>query len=116
MSKNSDIYKYIIEREDDNYDNFCTEALVRFCIMKDKTLRQYAKKIVEAYDVIDLVAEYIGIVDKGLSLYEVYDDGTTPLLTEIKKYLNNGGDKIKLKKRVAELENENMVLKSLVNK
>lgn len=116
MSKNLDIYKYMIEKDDDNYDNFSVNALAEFCIMKDRTLRQYAKRIVEAYDVIDLIAEYIGIADKGLSLYEVYDDGTTPLMTEIKKYLNNGGDKIKLKKRVAELENENAVLKSLIIK
>lgn len=116
MSKNAETYKFIIESEDDNYDNFSAEALAGFCKIKDATLRQYARRIVGAYDVIDLIAEYIGIVDKDVPLYEIYPDGSTLLLTEIKKHTNNGGDKIKLKKRVAELEKENAILRSLIIK
>lgn len=115
-SKNEEIYKELLERNEKDYSMFGADTLANFCIMKDRTLKQYARRIVNARDVIDLVAEFLQIKDKGLCLYEVYEDGTAVVLEELRKYIEKGGDKVKMKKRISELENENAVLKSLFTK
>lgn len=115
-SKNEEIYKEPLEREEEDYSQLSAEALARLCGMKDRTLKQYARRLVNARDVIDLVTEFLQIKDKGLCLYEVYEDGTAVVLEELRKYIEKGGDKVKMKKRISELENENAILRSLIGK
>lgn len=115
-SKNEEIYKAILEGEEEDYSKFDADALVQFCQMKDRNLKLYARRLVNARDVIDLVAEFLQLNDKGLCLYEVYEDGTAVVLEELRKYIEKGGDKVKMKKRISELENENAVLKSVFAK
>lgn len=100
----------------EEYKKFDTDALIRLLFLKERNYEQARKREEERTKVINLIAEYIGIADKGLYLYGVCEDGATPILDELKKYLDNGGDKVKLKKRVAELENENSVLRTLITK
>jgi hypothetical protein len=43
-------------------------------------------------------------------------DGRHPILEQLREYVSRAGDKAKMKKRMAELESENAVLRSLVGK
>lgn len=115
-SKNEEIYKELLECEEKDYSQFSAEALARFCGMKDRTLKQYMRRLISVRDVIDLVAEFLQIKDEGLCLYEVFKDGTAIVLEELKRYIEKGGDTVKMKKRISELENENAVLRSLILK
>lgn len=91
--------------------------------LKDKSTALYDKRWQAACEVIDIIAHRIGIDPEksGLNLYGVQWDGKTktassPLADKIDEWFEKSGDKVKLKKRIDELENENQVLRSLVGK
>jgi len=73
------------------------------------------KEYEDAVEVIDLIADELELSDKGHFLYAAVD-GQTPIVEKIRQFLDRGGDKTKLKKRVDELENENSILRSLIGK
>lgn len=113
-------YKSDFEHEDSHYDkrNISLDGYAVICRMKDKTNAMLDRRLQAAREVIDLIAERIGInpQDTGFFLYAPDYDGSSPLLRKIDEYFSRGGDKVKMKKRIAELENENQVLRSLIGK
>lgn len=91
--------------------------------LKDKSTAMYDKRWQAACEVIDIVALKVGIEPhkSEFSLYGVSWDSETktassPLADKIDEWFDKSGDKVKLKKRIAELENENNVLRSLVGR
>lgn len=101
------------------YENkgFSNDTLIDFCAMKDKSREMLEKKYQAAREIIDLIAEEMGINPEtsGFFLYGLVD-GHSPILDKITGYFDKGGDKVKLKKRIDDLETENGVLRSLIRK
>jgi hypothetical protein len=87
------------------------------CRFKDQATALFDRRWQEATAVIDLVARKIGIDPDttGDWLYGLYDDETSPLADKLDEYFDRG-DKVKLKKRIDELETENRILRSLIGK
>lgn len=113
-------YQSDFEHEDGYYDgkNISSEGYATICRMKDRTNALLDRRVQAAKEVIDLIAKRIGIdpQDTCYFLYAPDYDGSSPLLRKIDEYLSRGGDKVKMKKRIDELENENQVLRSLIGK
>jgi hypothetical protein len=105
------------DRPDDYYDgkNLTPEQWQDLCKLKDRNVALYDKRWQAAKEVIDKIAEWVGINDNGRYLYGLVD-GETPILDKLEEYLSHRGDKVQLKKRIDELEAENRVLRSLVGK
>ena len=107
------------QREDPyRYDTFSAETLASFCLMKDRSNDIYFRRYQAAKDVIDLIAERVNINpnDTGFWLYAPDYDDSSPILRKIDEYLSRSGEKVKLKKRIDELEKENAMLISLLKK
>jgi len=113
-------YQSDFEHENGHYDgrNIPPEGYATICRMKDRTNALLDRRWQAAKDVIDLIAKRIGIdpQDTCHFLYAPDYDGSSPLLRKIDEYLTRGGDKVKMKKRIDELENENQILRSLIGK
>lgn len=109
MSQTKDPYRY---------DTFERESLARFCLMKDRSNDMYFRRYQAAREVIDLIAKEVGIDrdNTGFWLYSLEADGSSPILNRIKEWVSRSGEKAQLKKRVQELEQENAVLRSLIQK
>ena len=109
MSQNNDPYRY---------STFTKETLEQFCRMKDRSNDLFYKRFQAARDVIDLIAEKIGIDPENTSfwLYAPDYDGTTPIIKRIEEWFSRSGEKAKLKRRIQELEKENKLLRSLIQK
>ena len=90
------------------------QEVLRF---KDKNTALYDKRWQAAKAVIDAIARYVGIDPDECGLY-IYapdnGDGESEMLRRLDSWFDRSGDKVKLKKRIDELENENAVLRSLV--
>ena len=106
------------ETDAERYGACSREGLETLCRMKDKTIVIFERRYTEARKVIDLIAEKIGIdpIDSGLWLYSLDADGSSAIAVKIDDYLSKSGEKVRLKKRVDELEKENSVLRSLLTK
>ncbi len=89
------------------------EQLTGICYLRTQTCKIFMQRLEEAREVIDLVAEEIDMTDSGRYLYGA-PDGESALVEKIRQYLDRGGDKVKLKRRIDELEKENAVLRSLL--
>lgn len=113
-------YQSDFEREDGHYEdsNISLDGYATICRMKDKTNAMLDRRLQAAKEVIDLIAVRVGIdpQDTGFFLYAPDYDDSSPLLRKIDEYFSRGGDKVKMKKRIDELENENKVLRSLVGR
>ncbi len=113
-------YQSEFEHEADYYDekNISPEGYARICRMKDHSNAMLDRRWQAAKEVIDLVAKRVGInpQDTGYYLYAPDYDDSSPLLRKIDEYFSRGGDKLKMKKRIDELENENQVLRKLIGK
>lgn len=109
MSQKKDRYRY---------DTFDRDTLIAFCMMKDKSNELYFRRYQAARDVIDLIAKTVDIDPNNTSfwLYSPETDGSSPIVNKIKNYISSRGEKAKLKKRVDELESENSLLRSLIQK
>ena len=109
MSQNNDPYRY---------STFTKETLEQFCRMKDRSNDLFYKRFQAAREVIDLIAKKIGIDPENTSfwLYAPDYDGTTPIIKRIEEWFSRSGEKAKLKKRLQELEQENELLRSLIQK
>jgi hypothetical protein len=83
---------------------------------KDRNTALYDVRWQTAKAVIDLMAETIGANLKGELLYGLDYDERSPLVDKLVDYFDRSGDKVKMKKRIDELENENRVLRSLHGK
>jgi hypothetical protein len=86
------------------------------CKLKDRAIALFDARWQAAKAVIDLIAEELGLANRGYYLYAPGVDDSHPILDEIHEYISRSGDKAKMKKRIAELENENAVLRSLIER
>ncbi|WP_298031604.1 hypothetical protein [uncultured Dysosmobacter sp.] len=100
------------------YDNLPAKALAMLCRLKDKSNDLYLKRVAAAQEVIDQLARIVGInmENSGLWLYTLDYDGSSYIARKLEEYISRAGDKAKLKRRLDELENENRVLRSLLQK
>lgn len=100
------------------YDTFSGETLSALCRMKDRSNDIYYRRYQAARDVIDLVAKQVNIDPDNTSfwLYAPDCDGSSPIIKKIEEYFSRSGEKVKLKKRIDELEKENALLRSLLQK
>lgn len=115
-----DRYQGIMSQKKDKYryDTFDKKTLIAFCLFKDRSNDLYFRRFQAARDVIDLIARLVDIDPENTSywLYSPEADGTSPIIKKIENYISNRGEKAKLKKRVDELERENSLLRSLIQK
>ena len=113
-------YQSDFEKEEGYYDgrNISLEGYATICRMKDRTNAMLDRRLQAAKEVIDLIAERVGInpQDTGFFLYVPDYDDSSPLLRKIDEYFSRGVDKVKMKKHIDELENENQVLRKLIGK
>lgn len=100
------------------YDTIPVEALAALCRMKDRSNDMYYRRYQAAMDVIDLVAKQVNINpdNTGYWLYAPDCDGSSPIIRKMEEYFSRSGEKVKLKKRIDELEKENALLRSLLQK
>ncbi len=100
------------------YDTFPAETLAQFCRMKDKSNDLFFRRAEAAKEVIDLIARKVGIDpdDTSFWLYAPDADGSTPILDRIEEWFSRSGEKAQLKRRLQELEQENALLRSLIQK
>ena len=101
-----------------DYMEFKKEALAQFCGLKDRLNDRLMRRCQAAWSVIDIIARAVGINpdDSGLWLYAPDEDGTTPITDRMESWFSRSGDKAKLKRRIQELEQENSILRSLLQK
>lgn len=113
-----DRYEGTIQQEKDpcRYDTFSAETLASFCRMKDRSNNLYFKRYQAAREVIDLIAKTVGIDpdNTGFWLYILDADETSPITKRIEEWVSRSGEKVQLKKRLQELEQENALLRSLI--
>ncbi|MBQ1413811.1 MAG: hypothetical protein IIY93_11550 [Clostridia bacterium] len=113
------------DKDPSRYDRLQKEALAMLCRMKDRSNDMFLRRNEAAHEVIDMIAKRVGIDPDncGEWLYAPYigaenEDGgdTCAILRRLDEYLSRAGEKAQLKKRVKELEQENAVLRSLIQK
>lgn len=109
MSQTEDPYRY---------DTFSKETLADFCRMKDRSNDMFFRRYHAARDVIDLIAKQVGIDPENTCfwLYAPDIDGTSPIVKRMEDWLSRSGEKAKLKRKLQELEQENALLRSLIQK
>lgn len=85
---------------------------------KDCSNDLFFRRYQGAREVIDLIAKQVGIDPDNTSfwLYAPDTDGTTPILKRIEEWFSRNGEKAQLKRRLQELERENSLLRSLIQK
>lgn len=107
----------------EQYEKLPQKALAILCRMKDAGIKRERTRTKAAKDVIDTIAKKVGIDPEscGINLYVPYytdDEGETvsDVGRKLDELLERSGDKAQLKRRTQELENENRVLRSLIQK
>lgn len=105
-------------KDPERYEGYPAESLAMFCRMKDQSNDMFLKRVAAAQEVIDQLARIVGIDPEkcGLVLYAPDYDGSSPIARKLEEYISRAGDKAKLKRRLDELENENRILRSLLQK
>ena len=100
------------------YNTFDKETLAAFCKMKDRSNDMFFKRYQAAQEVIDIIAKQVGINpdNTGYWLYAPDCDGSSPILRRIEEWISRSGEKAQLKRRVQELEQENAILRTLIQK
>jgi len=99
----SDYYNKIRNR------SYTGDEYADMCRFKDKTTALYDKRWKSAKAVIDMIATEINIDPEkcGLYLYALIQTKSgfeSPLVTEMRKWFDKSGDKVKLKKQIKDLE------------
>jgi len=79
------------------------------CRFKDKTIALYDRRWQSAKAVIDLIAKELSIDSENcdICLYGLSQNGgefSSPLVDKMLAWFDKSGDKVKMKKRIAELE------------
>lgn len=106
------------EKDPHRYDTFEKETLADFCRMKDRSNDLFFRRYQAAREVIDLIAKQVGIdpENTGFWLYSPEVDGTSPIVKRMEEWFSRSGEKAQLKRRLQELEQENALLRSLIQK
>lgn len=112
------------DREEYYYDRlrsktYTGDEYVEMAKFKDKGLALYDKRWKSAKAVIDLIATEVGIDPEkcGLNLYilsQKNGEFESPLINKMHEWFDKSGDKVKLKKRISELEAQVEMLKNLL--
>lgn len=115
-----DRYEGILAQKKDphRYDTLPKEDLAMLCRIKDKSNDLFVRRYEAARAVIDIISRQVGIDPDttGGSLYYPNLDGSSDIAQRIEEWVSRYGDKAVLKKRVQELEQENLILRSLLQK
>lgn len=115
-----DRYEGILAQKKDphRYDALPKDALVALCRVKDKSNDLFVRRYEAAREVIDVIARQVSIDPDtlGLSIYYPDFDGSSIIARRIEEWVSRSGEKAVLKKRVRELEQENLTLRSLLQK
>jgi hypothetical protein len=100
------------------YDTFDKKTLAALCRLKDRSNDMFFKRYQAACEVIDIIAEQVGINpdNSGYWLYAPDYDDSSPILRRIEEWISRSGEKAQLKRRVQELEQENAILRTLIHK
>ncbi|MCL2249113.1 MAG: hypothetical protein FWC13_07555 [Oscillospiraceae bacterium] len=116
-------YRSEFDRDNSYYEKFDgmeTSQVQEIIKFKDKNTALFDKRWQSACEVIDTIAEKIEIDPKtcGHHIYGIkwnHETATasSDLADELDKYFNKSGEKVKLKKRISELEKENEILRTL---
>lgn len=104
--------------EESRYEGISLEGLQGLCRLKDRSNDMFFRRTEAACAVIDLIARKVGIDpdNSGFWLYAPDTDGSSPIVDRVEEWISRSGDKAQLKKRVQELEQENSILRSLIQK
>ncbi|MEG1562176.1 MAG: hypothetical protein RR365_00785 [Bacteroides sp.] len=100
------------------YDTFPAETLAQFCRMKDKSNDMFFRRTQAAREVINLIARKVGINpdDTSFWIYAPDTEDSSPILNRIDEWFSRSGEKAQIKRRLQELEQENALLRSLIQK
>ena len=106
------------KKDPHRYDTLPKEDLAMLCRIKDKSNDLFVRRYEAARAVIDIISRQVGIDPDttGGSLYYPNLDGSSDIAQRIEEWVSRSGDKAVLKKRVQELEQENLTLRSLILK
>lgn len=106
------------KKDPHRYDTLPKEDLATLCRIKDKSNDLFVRRYEAARAVIDIISRQVGIDPDttGMSLYYPNLDGSSVIARRIEEWVSRSGDKAVLKKRVQELEQENLMLRSLILK
>lgn len=106
------------KKDPHRYDTLPKEDLATLCRIKDKSNDLFVRRYEAARAVIDIISRQVGIDPDttGGSLYYPNLDGSSVIARRIEEWVSRSGDKAALKKRVQELEQENLTLLSLILK
>lgn len=106
------------KKDPHRYDTLPKEDLAMLCRIKDKSNDLFVRRYEAARAVIDIISRQVGIDPDttGGSLYYPNLDGSLDIAQRIEEWVSRSGDKAILKKRVQELEQENLILRSLLQK
>lgn len=106
------------KKDPHRYDTLPKEDLAMLCRIKDKSNDLFVRRYEAARAVIDIISRQVGIDPdtSGLSLYYPDLDGSSIIARRIEEWVSRSGEKAVLKKRVRELEQENLTLRSLLQK
>lgn len=109
-------YPSEIELRDPNRYDFLPKDMATMFLLKDQTIGLFERRFNAAKEVIDLAARRVGIDpgNTGFWLYSLDPNGSSPIVAKMDEYFDRGGDKLKLKKRVDELEKETIYLRSII--
>lgn len=106
------------KKDPHRYDTLPKDVLALLCRTKDKSNDLFVRRYEAAREVIDIISRQVGIDPdtSGLSLYYPDFDGSSVIARRIEEWVSRSGEKAVLKKRVQELEQENLTLRSLLQK
>lgn len=106
------------KKDPHRYDTVPKDDLALLCRIKDKSNDLFVRRYEAAREVIDIISRQVGIDPDttGGSLYYPNLDGSSDIAQRIEEWVSRSGDKAVLKKRVQELEQENLTLRSLILK
>lgn len=100
--------------------SFTQEEYVQMCKFKDRNTALFDKRWKSAKEVIDLIAYEVG-VDPEKTDFFIYapkqdKDGNfySPLVEKLKKFFDKSGDKVKMKKQIAQLEGQLEALRQAI--
>lgn len=106
------------KKDPHRYDTLPKDDLALLCRIKDKSNDLFVRRYEAARAVIDIISRQVGIDPDttGGSLYYPNLDGSSDIAQRIEEWVNRSGDKAILKKKVQKLEQENLILRSLLQK
>lgn len=92
------------------------ERLCAITGLPDRKLREEIEQARRRGAIIINAQDGIDTENSGFWLYAPNTDGSSPITDRIEEWISRSGEKAQLKRRIQELEQENAVLRSLIQK